>query len=179
MILTKDMDNNERFVKNVNFYKKSIASKSYKEAIVISIKILEDILDELLKIKVANFSTSAKIPNISFDSKIDLCYKTLVFKNGLRESLKALDNLCKLVTLYNKDYNSEETILLVLKLCKLNDNEMFNLILKIVSSDSRVDKEYKNLEELLKDMGVEFMIKFICSVICASLLEVLVELKTS
>lgn len=177
MELDNNLDNSERFLKNVQYYRNVILNKDDKEFLTISTKILEDILDELLLNKILTYSKNVEIPNISFDSKIELTYKARIFHTALRDSLKLLSFISTHFYSSNCNFNDDQVLKEVLLLCEINNNQMFNLLLELISKDYRIDKEYLKLEDLIVDIGVDNLLKFIISIIYASLLEILVESK--
>lgn len=177
MILDKSLDSNIRFAKNVKYFNSLIAKKSDKESLIKSKKILEDVLGQLLKIKISEYSQTIAIPDLDFESKINLCYKVEIFKNGLRDSLNTFNRLVKYFVNGSLTYEHDEVLIEVVELCNLNDNEIFNLLLKLISKDEKINQNFTKLEELAAIIGVSGLTRFISSIICASLIEVLVEIK--
>ena len=154
MNLDKSLDNNERFVINARNYNRLVEGKTNRELIIISVSILENILDEILKEKLVKTGNSKiQIPKISYITKVDLCYKMKFFQSSLHKTLQLYGVLVDDFT--RKDslnsFNELTVQTNILKLCKLNNNYMFNLILEIISKDERVNKEYKKIDDLIID----------------------------
>ena len=180
MVLDKSLDNNERFVQNFRYYNSSVKGKENRELIIVSVSILDNILDEILKEKMSiNENSIIQIPRVSYLTKVDLCYKMRFIESSLQKTLhlygQLVDNFTKKDSLNSFNELSVQTN--ILELCKLNDNEMFRLILKLISKDERVEKEYYKIEELIVDIGWSNVVKFICSIIQASLIEALIKIK--
>lgn len=180
MNLDKSLDTNERFVQNFRYYNACVNGKTNSELIIISVSILDNILDEILKEKlIKNNISSIQIPKVSYMTKIDLCYKMKFIESSLHRTLQLYGKLVENFTAKDSlnSFNELSVQTNILELCRINDNEMFNLILKFISEDDRVNKEYKQIDELIVDIGWAGVVKFICSIIQASLIEALVKIK--
>lgn len=179
MIYDKSLDVNRRFAQNMKIYTQKIVNKSDREVIVISVAILEDTLDKLLEVKLAQVSTKAQLPTMSYSSKVDLCYKMELIKSALRRTLQIFGNLVENFTKdeENNSYGNLEVQTNILELCKINDNDIFNLILNLINSDSNVEEKYEKVDDLVEYIGWSGTVKFICSIINASLIEALMELE--
>jgi hypothetical protein len=179
MILDKNIDINARFSQNIRIYNQKINNKNDKDAMVISISILEDILDQLLQIKLFQVSQTAQLPEMTYSSKVDLCYKMELIKSALRRTLQILGELNdSFAKTTDEDYfGNLEVQTNIIELCKINENDIFNLILNLINSDPLVEENYQKAEDLVEHLGWSGALKFICSIISASLVEALVELK--
>ncbi|RXJ82757.1 hypothetical protein [Arcobacter sp. F2176] len=179
MIYDKGLDVNRRFTQNMKIYTKKIANKNDREVMIVSVAILEDTLDKLLKVKLAQVSAKAELPQMSYSSKVDLCYKMELIKSALRRTLQIFGNLVENFTKEeeNNAYGNLEVQTNILELCKINDNDIFNLILKLINSDPSVEEKYEKVDDLVEYIGWSGTVKFICSIINASLIEALIELE--
>lgn len=180
MILDKNLDNNERFIQNFRYYNTCVEGKNNRELIIISISILDEILDEILKEKMgSNSSNKSQIPKVSYLTKVDLCYKMRFIESSLRRTLILFGDLVDNFTAKDSlnSFNELSVQTNILELCRLNDNQMFKFILEFISKDKRIEKEYKKVEDLLEDIGWSNLLKFICSIIQASLIEALIKIK--
>ncbi len=179
MIFDKSLDANRRFAQNMKIYTNKIANKNDREVMIISVAILEDTLDKLLKVKLAQVSKKAELPQMSYSSKVDLCYKMELIKSALRRTLQIFGNLVESFTKEeaNNSYGNLEVQTNILELCKINDNDIFNLILKLINSDPSVEEKYEKVDDLVEYIGWSGTVKFICSIINASLIEALIELE--
>lgn len=179
MILDKNLDINTRFSQNIRIYTQKVNNKSDKDTIIISVTIIEEILDELLKYRLAQVSQSAQLPNMSYQSKVDLCFKMELIKSGLRRTLHLFGDLVENFTSDedNNSYGNLKVQTNILELCKINENDIFNLILNLVNSAPTIEENYEKVDDLIEDIGWSGTVKFICSIISASLVEALVELK--
>ena len=179
MNLDKKLDINERFSQNIRIYTKKVNNKSDRDTIVISVSIIEDTLNQLLKHKLAQVSQTAELPNMSYSSKVDLCFKMELIKSGLRRTLHVFGNLVENFTSNedNHGYGDLKVQTNILELCKINDNDIFNLILDLINSAPTMESNYQKVDDLIEDIGWSGTVKFICSIINASLIEALIELK--
>lgn len=180
MILDKNLNSNERFVQNFQYYNSTTMGKNNRELIVVSVSILENILDEIIKEKIGlKENSKIEIPKVSYLTKVDLCYKMKFIESSLRRTLKVFGNLVENFTAKESlnSFNELSVQTNILELCRLNDNQMFKFILEFISKDKRIEKEYKKVEDLLEDIGWSNLLKFICSIIQASLIEALIKIK--
>jgi hypothetical protein len=179
MIFDKSLDVNNRFAQNMKIYTQKIANKSDREVMVISVHILEDTLDKLLEVKLAQVSTKAQLPTMSYSSKVNLCYKMELIKSALQRTLQIFGNLVEnfIKDEENSDYGNLEVQTNILELCKINNNDIFNLILSLINSDPNIEERYEKVDDLVEYIGWSGTVKFICSIINASLIEALIELK--
>ncbi|WP_428026645.1 hypothetical protein [Arcobacter sp.] len=179
MILDKNLDINERFSQNIKIYTKKVNNKSDRDTIVLSVSIIEDTLNQLLKHKLAKVSQTAKLPEMSYSSKVDLCFKMELIKSGLRRTLHVFGNLVENFTSSedNHGFGDLKVQTNILELCKINDNDIFNLILDLINSAPTMNSNYQKVDDLIEDIGWSGTVKFICSIINASLIEALIELK--
>jgi len=180
MNLDKSLEINIRFADNIKIYNQNIKNKNDRETIVISVSILEDLLDKILKIKLAQSGdTILIVPKISYLSKVDLCYKMNMIGSSLQRTLQVygslVDNFTSLGNINNFGNLSIQTN--ILELCRLNNNDIFNLILEIISSDDKIYKKYSKIDDLIVDIGWSGVVKFISSIIQASLIEAYLDLK--
>ncbi|WP_419764847.1 MAG: hypothetical protein ACNI28_00380 [Arcobacter sp.] len=178
MILDKELDNNIRFSQNMVIYNQKVNNKSDKDTIVISVSIIEEILDQLLEYRLSQVSQKAQLPDMSYQSKVDLCYKMELIKGDLRRILQVFGDLVENFSKEdNNGYGSLEVQTNILELCKINENDIFNFILSLINSAPSIEANYEKVDDLIEDIGWSGTVKFICSIISASLVEALIELR--
>ena len=180
MILDKNLDSNIRFSKNMAYYNSEVRNLDNKELIIKSFDILDSILDQILEVKLKKSAVlGSSIPKVPYLSKIDLCYQMKFIQSNLRETLRVFQDLVN--NFSSKDsLNSFAELSVqtnILKLCKKNDNELFTLILNLISSDMKIKNNYTKVDDLINDIGWSGVFKFVCSIIQASLIEALVKIK--
>jgi len=173
-----NLDINQRFSQNIKSYNQRIKNKNDKAMMIITLSILEDILERLLKFKLSQVSQKAQLPEMTYSSKVDLCYKMELIKSGLRRTLQIFDELSEsFIKSTDEDYYGNLAIQTnIIELCKINENDIFNLILALVNSAENMETKYEKIEDLVSDVGWSGALRFICAIISASLAEALVDL---
>ena len=162
MILDKKLPIEQRLGQNVAFFLNKIKADNEKDTIKDIISEMDTILTNILSKKIGFTTPDSDDFKLPFNTKIDLCASKGIIGVDLKRMLQVFDSLNKnIIEDEINSFDSNNAQELISELVKLCDNELFKMI---------------NIEnKLTNDVGIKESLVYLYSIICAALVESLIE----
>jgi hypothetical protein len=169
MNFNQHLPSNERLAKNIEYFSSlmnGLSAGAFAKRISFVIhELINDVLSKKFNYPIASEES------ISLETKLSLAAEHHLVGEDLKTTLLLFEKLSLEIQLFKEIQTSKEIQATILEILQLNDNDLFALILNGMNENGSY--QYKNLSDVLQDLGYEKTIQFVFSIIAASLVEIL------
>ena len=181
-----DKQEGERMASNLVTFYDHMRFESDRGAVIVSVSLLDDILSDLLKSKLApslekndELFDSAFSPFSTFSAKIDLGYRLGLLKPSLRASLhmlrKVRNNFAHTANVKGFDHQSTQSR--IRELIKLNSG-LLKTFVNVLNDSGKIDIHIKNEHEIVECLGWRPTLQILFAMLATGMSESALNIKS-